>query len=96
MAQRTGGRTFLPSLGKQLDKTFDEIITELRTEYWMGFYPHDVPLTKDRFHTLIVQVKKPELQVSARNGYYGEAEDGSGKSGDSSISGVPGQLRKKR
>ena len=96
MAQRTGGRTFLPSLGKQLDKAFDEIISELRTEYYIGFYPKDVPLTRDRYHTLKVQVKAPELQVSARNGYYGEAEDRSGKPGDSPISGVPGQLRKKR
>jgi len=96
MAQRTGGRTFLPSLGKQLDKAFDDIISELRTEYYLGFYPKDVPLTKERFHSLKVQVKNPELQVSARNGYYGEAEDRSGKPGDLPISGIPGQLRKKR
>ena len=36
MAERTGGRTFLPALGKQLDKAFDDIITELRTEYYIG------------------------------------------------------------
>ncbi|HWC99178.1 MAG TPA: VWA domain-containing protein [Candidatus Sulfopaludibacter sp.] len=96
MAERTGGRTFLPSLGKQLDKAFDDIITELRTEYYLGFYPHDVPLTKDHFHTLKLQVKDHELQVSSRNGYYGEAEDHSAKPGDSPVAGVPGQLRKKR
>ncbi|MDR3701821.1 MAG: VWA domain-containing protein [Candidatus Sulfopaludibacter sp.] len=96
MAERTGGRTFLPSLGKQLDKAFDDIISELRTEYYMGFYPQGVPLTKEHFHLLKVQVKKPELQVSARNGYYGDAEDGSGRPGDSPVSGLPGQLRKKR
>jgi len=96
MAERTGGRTFLPNLGKQLDKVFDQIITELRTEYYIGFYPHDVPLTKEPFHTLTVRVKNPELQVSARNGYYGEAEGNSGKPGDPAISLVPGQPRKKR
>lgn len=96
MAERTGGRTFLPSLGKQLDKAFDDIISELRTEYYMGFYPQAVPLTREHFHSLKVQVKNPELQVSARNGYYGDAEDGSGKPGDSPVSGLPGQLRKKR
>ncbi len=96
MAERTGGRTFLPSLSKQLDKAFDDIISELRTEYYMGFYPQAAPLTKERFHSLKVGVKNPELQVSARNGYYGEAEDGSGKPGDWPDSGRPGQLRKKR
>ena len=74
MAQGTGGRTFLPSIGKELDKTFGDIITELRTQYLLGFYPHDVPLTKDPFHKLEVRLKSPELRVSARNGYYGEAE----------------------
>jgi Ca-activated chloride channel homolog len=96
MAERTGGRTFLPNLGKQMDKAFDDIITELRTEYYMGFYPHDVPLTKDRFHTLKLQLKNPELQVSARNGYYGDAEDGPAKPGDSPVTGTSGQTRKKR
>jgi len=78
MAQGTGGRTFLPSLGKELDKAFSEIIMELRTQYLLGFYPHDVPLKKDPFHRLEVRLKSPELRVSARNGYYGEAEGDSG------------------
>ena len=74
MADGTGGRTFLPSLGAELDRAFSEIIDELRTQYLLGFYPRNVPLTKDRFHKLEVRVKRPELRVSARNGYYGEAE----------------------
>ena len=74
MAQATGGRTFLPSVGPQLDAAFSDIIRDLRTQYLMGFYPKDVPLTKNRFHKLEVRVTKPELRVSARNGYYGVAE----------------------
>jgi Ca-activated chloride channel family protein len=81
MAQGTGGRTFLPSLGPQLDKAFRDIINELRTEYLLGYYPHNIPPTKDRFHRLSVQVTSPELQVFARNGYYGEAEAFSGSPG---------------
>jgi Ca-activated chloride channel family protein len=74
MADGTGGRTFLPSLGAELDRAFSDIIDELRTQYLLGFYPRNVPLTKDRFHKLEIRVKRPELRVSARNGYYGEAE----------------------
>jgi Ca-activated chloride channel homolog len=74
MAQGTGGRTFVPTLGAQLDKAFRDIISELRTEYLLGYYPRNVPPTKNRFHTLEVGVKKPELQVFARNGYYGDAD----------------------
>lgn len=78
MAQRTGGRTFLQTSGAQLDRTFADIIAELRTQYLLGFYPHDVPLTKDPYHKLELRLKSPELRVSARNGYYGEAEGASG------------------
>ena len=73
MAERTGGKIFFPAAGPELDRVFREIILELRTQYLIGFYPKDVPLTKDPFHRLDFKVKRPGLQVSARNGYYGEA-----------------------
>ncbi len=74
MAQGTGGRTFLPSLGAQLDKAFRDIISELRTEYLLGYYPRNLPATRNRWHTLQVGVTRPELQAFARNGYYGDAD----------------------
>jgi hypothetical protein len=84
-------------VGKQLDKAFEEIIAELRTEYLLGFYPHDVPPTKDPFHRLQVTVKRPELQVSARNGYYGEVESRPGAA-DAKVSVNPEsrEVRKKK
>ena len=73
LAQRTGGRVFEPSLGAALDQAFDQIVRDLRTQYLIGFYPRNVPLTKDRFHALRVTVTDPRLEVKARSGYYGEA-----------------------
>jgi Ca-activated chloride channel family protein len=96
MAQGTGGRPFFPTLGAQLDRAFSDIIAELRTEYLLGYYPHGVPLTKERFHKLTVRVKQPDLQVSARNGYYGETESFSASSQEGGISVEPQQTRKKR
>ncbi|HYA16646.1 MAG TPA: VWA domain-containing protein [Bryobacteraceae bacterium] len=72
-ALRTGGKVFEPTLGKALDQAFDQILRDLMTQYLIGFYPHDVPLTQDRFHTLEVGVGGEGLQVKARSGYYGEA-----------------------
>jgi Ca-activated chloride channel family protein len=82
MAQGTGGRTFLPTTAAQLDRAFADIIMELRTQYLIGFYPHNAPLKKDPFHKLDVKVRSPELQVSARNGYYGESEASAGPEAD--------------
>jgi len=81
MAQGTGGRTFLPATATELDRAFASIINDLRTSYLLGYYPHDVPLTKERFHKLELRTKIPGLQVSARNGYYGDAIAGSGSPG---------------
>ncbi len=95
MAEWTGGRTFFQVNATQLDRTFADIIMELRTQYQLGFYPHNVPLTKDPFHRLEVRLHSPELRVSARNGYYGESEGTSGTSEDR-ISVTPERKKKSR
>ena len=73
MAARTGGRVFAPSSGEELDEAFGEILRDLRTQYLIGFYSRGVPPSKDPFHRLEVQVKKPDLRVLARSGYYEES-----------------------
>jgi len=87
LARGTGGRVFLPSLGTSMDRAFDQIIRELRTQYFLAYYPKNVPLTKERFHRLEVRVSRPELQVLTRSGYYGDArQDGGGPEDRISIS----------
>ncbi|MGA2136633.1 MAG: VWA domain-containing protein [Bryobacteraceae bacterium] len=88
MAAGTGGRVFQPTLGAALDAAFTEIIKDLRTQYLLGYYPHNVPLTKNRFHRLTVRVRRPDLRVTSRNGYYGEAENDHGTPG-ARITAVP-------
>lgn len=70
LAAGTGGRVFTPSVGAALDEAFVQILRELRTQYLLGFYPRGVPPVKDGFHRLQVRVRRPDLQVSARSGYY--------------------------
>src|SRR5229473_6906683 len=81
LGARTGGRVFAPSLGPGVDKAFTDILKELRTQYLLGFYPKNVPLTSDPFHKLEITVRGGDLRVSARNGYYGETESSPGRSG---------------
>jgi len=90
LAQRTGGHVFQPTLGAEMDRAFDGILRDLRTQYLLAFYPKDVPLTTDRFHTLTVTSvgagTDPEWKVAARSGYYGEALFGAGSQGNQSQS----------
>jgi Ca-activated chloride channel family protein len=82
IALRTGGQVFQPALGAETDRAFDGILRDLRTQYLLAFYPKDVPLTVDRFHTLTVTAGNPLWKVSARNGYYGEALPAAASSGE--------------
>jgi Ca-activated chloride channel family protein len=75
LAAGTGGRVFTPALNAELDRAFSEILRELRTQYLIGFYPKDVPPTKDRFHMLKVNVAGRNLRALTRSGYYGESSD---------------------
>ena len=74
LAQDTGGRVFTPSDGASLDQAFAEILTELRTQYLIGYYPRNIPPSRERFHRLQVHLARPGLHVSARTGYYEDSE----------------------
>lgn len=72
-ATGTGGRVFMPTVGPELDKAFATILRDLRTQYLIGYYPKAVPLTKNRFHTVKVTLRDPQLTAQTRSGYYGAA-----------------------
>jgi Ca-activated chloride channel family protein len=73
MAKDTGGRTFYPSVGAQLDRAFTDILRDLRKQYMIGYYPHDLPNNAKAFHEVRVQMARPDLQPSTRRGYYGDS-----------------------
>ncbi len=74
LAKSTGGRVFAPTVGKELDKAFDEILRDLRTQYLIGFYPRNLPASRERFHRLEVRISRPDLRVISRNGYYEDSK----------------------
>lgn len=70
MAHATGGRTFYPAGAGQLDQVFTEILRELRTEYLLGYYSRLPMGITNRYHAVQVTVRRPELKVITRSGYY--------------------------
>jgi Ca-activated chloride channel homolog len=67
----TGGRVFYPTVAN-LDKAFGEILVDLRTQYLLGYYPKDLPKDAPRYHQVVVRVKRPDLRVATRSGYYSD------------------------
>ena len=79
LAEGTGGRPFRPTVGDELDSAFGEILRELRTQYLIGYYPKNLPYTKDRYHRVSVNVDRAGLRVVTRTGYYGDADESGGR-----------------
>ena len=71
----TGGRVFAPGLGEMLDTAFSNILRDLRTQYLLGYYPRNIPDTRERFHRIEVSLRQPDLRVNTRSGYYGNYGD---------------------
>ncbi len=74
MSASTGGRVSLATLGPDLDQAFTRIIDELRTQYFIAYYPAAVsPPPRDPFHRISVELSHPGLHISTRAGYYGSS-----------------------
>src|ERR1700735_154004 len=65
----TGGRVINVHNEKTLEKAFDVISEELRSQYVIGYYP-----TNDKhdgtFRKIKVDISRPDVKVLARRGYY--------------------------
>ena len=69
MARDTGGRVIAVRNDKSLEKAFDEISEELRSQYVLGY----TPTNQDRdgtFRKIKVEVSRPDSKILARRGYY--------------------------
>jgi len=67
IAQETGGGYFEVSKKMTLDKIYDQIQEELRSQYSIGYNPDQ---SSGGYHKISVSVKRKNLTVRARDGYY--------------------------
>jgi Ca-activated chloride channel family protein len=69
ISEDTGGRVINVHNEKTLEKAFDVISEELRSQYVIGYYPSN--LKRDgTFRKIRVDVSRPDVKVLARRGYY--------------------------
>ena len=71
LAGSSGGLAFYPTV-EQLDRTFSDILRELRTQYLIGYYPHGPTAGDGKFHRIRLELpQRSDLRISTRTGYYG-------------------------
>lgn len=68
-AKATGGDVYFASKDRDLEKLYSAVTEEARNQYTLTFNPEDVDRAKS-YHSIEIRVKHPDLDVSAREGYY--------------------------
>jgi Ca-activated chloride channel family protein len=80
LAEQTGGKSFYVSDGG-LDQAFARVSDDLRTQYLLGYYPHNQEPGR-QFHRLLVTVPRAAAEsfnIRHKTGYYGDAPAGTNR-----------------
>ena len=70
MSKETGGRLFEVSKKESVDQIYAQIQEELRNQYSLGYSPDRG--AESGYRKIQVAVKKKDVAVQAREGYYGD------------------------
>ena len=71
ISKETGGRFFEVSKKESVGEIYTSIVEELRTQYSMGYTP-DKESASTGYHHIQLAVKKNDLTVQTREGYYAD------------------------
>ena len=73
LAEQTGGKSFYVGAGG-LDKAFARVSEDLRTQYLIGYYPHNQEpgLNFHRLRVTIPRAANTSFNISYRTGYYAD------------------------
>ena len=69
LAEISGGRAFFIAQMRELDKIYDEIDEELRTQYLLA-YTSNSEQPSDEMREIEVEVKRKRVDVRTIKGYY--------------------------
>ncbi len=69
LAGMTGGQAFFPGVIKDLDKAYDQVLAEIRAQYTIGFVSTNRK-ADGTWRKVQIKVKRPDLKVRTREGYY--------------------------
>ncbi|HXY10910.1 MAG TPA: VWA domain-containing protein [Terriglobales bacterium] len=72
MSSETGGRMFEVSKKQPIDQIYSQIASELRNQYNLGYTPDRTGTSASSYHKIQVEVKRKDLTVQARDGYYSD------------------------
>jgi len=69
LAETTGGQAFFPGSLKDLDRSYEQVLNEIRAQYQLGYLSTN-SAADGRWRKVDVKVKRPGLKLRARKGYF--------------------------
>ena len=69
LAETTGGQAFFPTSLKDLDRTYEQVLNEIRAQYQLGYLSTNT-VADGRWRKVEVKMTRPGLKVRARKGYF--------------------------
>lgn len=70
----TGGAPDFENGVNGIERSYAKIAEEARNQYTLGYYSHE-PVIDGKFRKIEVRLDRPDLDVSAKHGYYPSAQD---------------------
>ena len=70
IAETTGGQAFFPTAMKDVESAYDKVLAEIKGQYHLGICRR-TPRRTARGARSTIRVKRPDLRVRARKGYFG-------------------------
>jgi Ca-activated chloride channel family protein len=70
IAETTGGQAFFPSAMKDVESAYDKVLAEINGQYHLGYVSSNAA-TDGAWRKVEIKLKRDDLRVRARKGYYG-------------------------
>jgi Ca-activated chloride channel family protein len=70
LAETTGGQAFFPFAMKDVESAYEKVLAEIKGQYHLGYLSTNTA-TDGAWRKVDIKVKRPDLRIRARKGYYG-------------------------
>jgi Ca-activated chloride channel homolog len=69
-AETTGGQAFFPAAMKDVESAYEKVLAEIKGQYHLGYQSSNAQ-TNGEWRKVEIKVKRPDVRIRARNGYFG-------------------------
>ncbi|HWI20306.1 MAG TPA: VWA domain-containing protein [Vicinamibacterales bacterium] len=70
MVEPTGGQAFFPTAMKDVESAYEKVLAEIKGQYHLGYLSANTA-SDGKWRKVDIKVKRPDLRVRSRKGYFG-------------------------